>query len=201
MYNSGYHVKFDTQSSHKMPISIKKNKLSIKGDFINEQLNTASYETSPIIKEDRKLIERPVIESNVHFEKMSSVEKALRSRNYESVKNLFTDEGWEIFTLLVNSGDVRVNQTPKDYIIESTPLFTIGKGIPVSIKNGKHVSNETIVFRFDKESSLISSVAYALTKKAEDDIFRQAQWNIDSRYSLLTFMEDYQTAFAIKRLD
>lgn len=201
MYKTGYHLKFDTQASQKISISVKQNKLSIKSDVKKELINNTAYETAPIIKEDRKLIERPTTNSEVHVEIMKKVEASLINRDYDAIKELFTSEGWSIFYLMMRSGEVRVNKKSNDYIVESTPLFTIGKGIPVSIKNGRHVSNETIVFRFDKESSLISSVAYALTKKAEDDIFRQAQWNIDSRYSLLTFMEDYQTAFAIKRLD
>lgn len=200
VYNSGYGIKFESQSHQTIPINVNKNitKVFTKNDTNSEK---RSYTSSPIIKADRKVIDRPVVENESLVSKMALVEKALRKRDYQSVKQLFTDEGWKIFDLMVNSAQIRVDKSINDYTVESSQLFTIGKGIPVSVKNGRHSSNETIVFRFDKENGLIKSVAYALTAKAENDIFRQAQWNLESRYSLLTFMEDYQTAFSLKRLD
>ena len=77
----------------------------------------------------------------------------------------------------------------------------MGKYIPVAIRNGKHISKENIVFRFSPSDGKIRSVAYALTSRADIDIFREASWSLDSRYSLMQFMEDYQTAYALKRLD
>ena len=201
VYKSGYGLKFEHQANLRVPIKVNKNKLTLSAQKSGKEANTDSYSTAPILKADRKEIERPVVENEALVSKMRSVEQALRKRDYETVKSLFTEEGWKIFKMMVSSGELKVVKKDPAYTIEKTQLFTIGKGIPVSVKNGRHVSNENIVFRFDMESGLIKSVAYALTAKAENDIFRQAQWNLESRYSLLTFMEDYQTAFALKRLD
>lgn len=201
IYNGGHGVKFDHQASIRVPIKVNSKKLTVETTKSKQENLSSDYATAPIIKADRKEIERPVVENEVLVSHMEKVTTALRNRNYESVKSLFTDEGWSIFKLMTSSGELKVVKKAPSYTIESTQLFTIGKGIPVSVKNGRHISNENIVFRFDKDSGLIKSVAYALTAKAENDIFRQAQWNMESRYSLLTFMEDYQTAFALKRLD
>ena len=201
VYKSGFGVKFDHQAILRIPIKVNKNKLTLSSSKTEKESDASSYSTFPILKADRKEIERPIVENEDLVAKMTAVEQALSKRDYESVKGLFTQEGWKIFKMMVSSGELKVIKKNPTFTVERTQMFSIGKGIPVTVKNGRHISNENIVFRFDMESGLIKSVAYALTAKAENDIFRQAQWNLESRYSLLTFMEDYQTAFALKRLD
>ncbi len=216
VYEAGKRANFGNKDNVKLPIKIKAETIKANGPARNDDIMAAAKhhkqnlasaasaenpETQPILGTERKQIDRPEVNDVTLFAIMQQVEKALRTRKYDEIKGLFTDEGWSIFSLMTSTGDVKVVKKDIDYSVEKSNLFTIGKGIPISIKTAGHISNETLVFRFDKDSSLISSIAYALTKRAEDDIFRQAQWNMESRYSLLTFMEDYQTAFALKRLD
>lgn len=218
VYEAGHRVNFEGHDNIRLPVKVSAdnvkstgkskrdvlaegtNKKTVKTAAVSKNIDGAD-DTSPIIKDSNKQIERPVVEDVDAVENMKKVETALRNRKYESVRSIFTDEGWHIFSLLVSSGDVKVTKKTDTYTVESSNLFTIGKGIPIAFKTSGHVSNETLVFRFEKGTGLISSVAFALTKRAEEDIFKQALWNIESRYSLLTFMEDYQTAFALKRLD
>lgn len=224
-YEKGPTYTFDTFSTTIIPVSVNENKVEIKQTKLTEVAGNSDSKTGlveslsqvetvetnevavpvetlvPIEANVRKTIERK--DAAESFPKlvsaMQQVEQAIKSRNYESVKNLFTNEGFSLFMLMMRSGKVSVVKK-SEFKVEKSNLFTIGQKIPVVVKVGKHSSNENIVFRFD-DNGLISSVAYALTKIAEDDIFRQASWNLESRYSLLTFMEDYQTAFALKRLD
>ena len=58
-----------------------------------------------------------------------------------------------------------------------------------------------MVFRFDKNTQKIVSIAFRLTDVAEIDILGKDQWNADSRMILVNFLEDYQTAYALKRQD
>lgn len=157
---------------------------------------------APDVKAPRKALDRNEIAApqnelaaRGYIESMMAVEEALRKRAYSSVRDLFTEEGYRIFHLLTKKSKVSVIGKP-EYSIEETDLFTRGKAIPIKVSLGSRSATENLVFRFDKGSGKISSVAFALTKRAEDDIFRDgASWDVDSRYSILTFMEDYQTAF------
>lgn len=217
VYESGSRSNYDDRSVVALPVKIKKNNIEAKGEArrdFNDSAplvtadasvfdKSAADEGAQTLKADKiDVIDRPdaTAASQKLVESMQKVEQAIRSHNYESVRGLFTADGYSLFSTMMNSGKVSVSRSPQAYNVQTTSLFTVGRGIPVSIKNGHHVSNETIVFRFDTDG-LIKSVAYALSKRAEDDIFREASWNIESRYSLLTFMEDYQTAFALKRID
>lgn len=153
------------------------------------------------VSPERKRIDtQPVAESQsqVIVEAMQKVCEAIDSRRYSSVSNLFTPEGFSKFSRMVNSGKVRTAMSDPEWKVEMGGGYMLGKSIPVTIKyNGGHAVREEIVFRFNDENK-IESVAYALTKKAEDDIFRQNGWDLRARYAILHFMEDYQTAYALK---
>lgn len=199
VYNGSPHrVSFQDRQHRSLPIKIKKDIIS-QPKKKESPTSATSFKSEPIIATARKTISRPATDDQALTQSMISVEKALRSRKYNSVKPLFTDEGWEIFSSMTSLMKVRVSRTPDSYTVESTNLSVVGKGIPLTLSNDGHVTNETLVFRFEKETGLIKSVAFALTKRAEDDIFRESSWGMESRYALLQFMEDYQTAFALKR--
>lgn len=147
------------------------------------------------------------MEPAAYAEVMKKLSDAIDRRDYESVRPLFSDEGYRLFDLMMRSGDISLAERPSEFTIETVGSTgtAVGKRIPVVIKydgkgRKKHTCREGIVVRFDGMKR-ISSVAYALTERAEDDIFRKSRWGIEARYAMQTFMEDYQTAFALKRLD
>lgn len=141
-------------------------------------------------------------EPEAFLEAMEKVEMAILGHNYGSVESLFTAEGYAMFTRMMNSGNVKVTRTKgTERRIDQAEGFIIAKPIPVQITyKGGHKCHENIVLRFTRQGK-ISSVAYALSSRAEDDIFRQNMWSMKARYAMLQFMEDYQTAFALKDID
>lgn len=197
-------VSFKDANYISVPLKIKKSEVKLGSKDKKEEpadLKAAAGEVMPMVGKEKATIERNFAsDATCYIATMQQVENAIRAKKYDNVKHLFTTEGFSIFMMMMNNGKVTVNQHP-DFTVETSGLYIIGKKIPVTVKVGKHASNENIVFRFDKESGKIKSVAYALTQRAENDIFRKASWNLESRYSILTFMEDYQTAFALQRLD
>lgn len=206
------------------PMVIKESTLSVpvKGAAPAEFRIGEPEVTTARIEETRQLLEeapmsiaprRERIEVSTMFnpdtyvDMMNRVTDAIASGDYASVKPLFTEEGYDLFDHMMRSGDIKLASTEREYTIETVGNtgLAIGKRIPVIIKykgRGRkmHTCREGIVLRFDG-SRRISSVAYALTERAEDDIFRKSRWGMEARYAMQTFMEDYQTAFALKRLD
>ena len=51
------------------------------------------------------------------------------------------------------------------------------------------------------EKKLITSLSFRLDSESENDIMNKGRWSTECRYTLLNFMEDYQTAYALKRYD
>jgi hypothetical protein len=132
---------------------------------------------------------------------MQKVWAAIGAGSYTGLRDLFTTEGYALFLKMMQSGKIKQATTNPNIRIETAGSYLVGKSLPVTVvyKGGNKVPEE-IVCRFDADDK-IESVAYALTKRAEDDIFRQNEWSMSARYAILHFMEDYQTAYALKRLD
>lgn len=194
-----------SQADQSIPIKVKDGNIEIKKEKkTKEELaleqNDASVAPASVGTEWAQ-VDKPVLANDeIYANKMKRVEDAIRTAQYTSVKDCFTDDGYQLFMQMMASGKISVASAPQ-YSVEKSGDFIVGRQIPVSIKyTGNHSCRENIVFRFDPQGN-IESMAYALTKVAEEDIFRQSRWSMQARYAILHFMEDYQTAFSLKRLD
>lgn len=133
-----------------------------------------------------------------------AVEVAISSNNPKSAFNYFTPEGYTLFAnLMAKNGKVTLvgKAQSHNFIIADGYIIGRATNIKRQFRNGKAFM-EKLVYRFNPESRKIESVAFALTQRAENDIMNAAaSWPEVSRWAILNFMEDYQTAFALKRID
>lgn len=133
-----------------------------------------------------------------------AVEVAISSNNPKSAFNYFTPEGYTLFAnLMAKNGKVTLvgKAQSHNFIIADGYIIGRATNIKRQFRNGKAFM-EKLVYRFNPESRKIESVAFALTQRAENDIMNAAaSWPEVSRWAILNFMEDYQTAFALKRTD
>ena len=134
---------------------------------------------------------------------IDQVVNAIRQKNYESVLGQFTAEGYNMFDKLVHYGNATVIGNPNLQFYQLGDR-TICRSVPMkfTFKNNKRAFVEDVTFTFNKEQK-IESVAFGLDKTARDDIFNRdaAAWNDSVRMVIATFLENYKTAFALKRLD
>ena len=130
--------------------------------------------------------------------KMGSIENAIRTKNYASVKPLFTDEGYDSFLKLVRRGNATIVGKPQYKFVDFGRL-TLCRCITMQFRfrNNKQFI-ENVTFRFNSDD-LVESLAFTLSDVAESDILQKGDWNRDSRLTLMTFLEDYQTAYALGR--
>jgi hypothetical protein len=82
---------------------------------------------------------------------------------------------------------------------------TICRSVPMrfTFKNNNRVFVEDVTFTFNKDQK-IESVAFGLDQAARDDIFNRERgpaWTDSIRMVIATFLENYKTAFALKRLE
>lgn len=133
-----------------------------------------------------------------------AVEAAISTNNPKSAFNYFTPEGYTLFAnLMAKNGKVTLvgKAQSHNFIIADGYIIGRATNIKRQFRNGKAFM-EKLVYRFNPESRKIESVAFALTQRAENDIMNAAaSWPEVSRWAILNFMEDYQTAFALKRTD
>lgn len=134
----------------------------------------------------------------------NSVEKmctAIASRDYESVRQLFTETGYDVFLRLVSYGGARVLSygglsfyaLGEDVYCRSIPMVFAFDG------NSRQFV-ENIVLTFDADG-LISNLSFSLGQAATSDICSHNNWSEEARLILVSFLENYKTAYALKRLD
>lgn len=133
---------------------------------------------------------------------MQEIESAFRTKNYLSVKKYFTDEAYDMLDTLVRNAKISVVGNQQYEFITLNNRVTLCRDIDLRFQFKNYVSFiRELVFRFDNDKKLITSLSFRLDSDAENDIMKKGRWSEDCRYTLLNFMEDYQTAYALKRYD
>ena len=172
---------------------------------------------SAVSSEAKKEFEKSVkTESAANLETLSKVENekelagimtrvinAIKAKDYDSVSDCFSDDGLEMYKKLLNYGQARLLGDPQ------FSFYTMGKrvvcrSIPMafSFKNNRRKFVEDVTFTFD-ENKKIECVAFGLGSQAKTDIFNKGvgAWSDYAKMVIATFLENYKTAFALKRLD
>lgn len=134
---------------------------------------------------------------------ISDVLKSVKSKNYKPDGVYFTEEGLEMFNKLLHYGKATVIGEPE---VGFYPFGerVVARSVPMkfSFSNNRREFVEDVTFTFSPEKK-IESVAFGLGGAARKDIFEQGigAWSDSVKMVIVTFLENYKTAFALKRLD
>lgn len=145
-------------------------------------------------------------ESAPYVGAMESIVYAIVNKNYAGIKKLFTDEGYSMFESLIHYGNARIlgKATRDTYGFYPMKDRTVCRSIPMqfSFEGGKRKFTEDVTFTFNSDG-LIESLAFGLGSVARKDIFAMQgeAWSDYMKMVVVTFLENYRTAFALKRLD
>lgn len=138
-----------------------------------------------------------------YVELMNKVINAIKKRDYSSVRSLFTDNGWEMFDRLIHYGQAKLSGDP---VLTFLPLDNrvVCRSVPMvfSFQNNNRKFMEDVTFTFSSDMK-IETLAFGLGSSARTDIFDKGVgvWSEKSKMVLATFLENYKTAYALKRLD
>ncbi len=140
-------------------------------------------------------------DDSAYREIMKRIESAIRLRDYESVMTLFTPDGYDMFNKLIAYGSASIVSTPQYSFIQFEDRV-ICRSITMQFKfRNNKTFIEDVTFRFDKDER-IESIAFTLADSVEALLFDAGfRWDNDSRLLMMEFMENYQTAYSLRRLD
>lgn len=189
-------------------VDFKKNIMAVEKKYregVSAKMTATIARISVEPSSQKHRMELELVENSLEYANiLKKVEAAIEKGMPQDVYPCFTPEGYKMFeTLLNQTGKVSLAGKTQTYEFVRANGQILGRfcKIKIKFKNGKSFM-ENLVFRFDESNQKIQSIALALTKKAEDDIFNAAStWTEISRFTILQFMEDYQTAYFLKRLD
>ena len=147
-----------------------------------------------------------VVENGSQYaEILSKVLDAIAGRNYSSAMRYFTPEGLEMYNKLISYGTGRLVGTPNVKYFCGIGGTVVARGVQMSFsfRSGtKKTFVEDVAFTFDTDMK-ISNVAFGLGEVAENDILCKYApgWKDETREMLMEFLENYKTAYCLKRYD
>lgn len=141
------------------------------------------------------------MQSAAYEDTMKKVESSIRTRNYDGIQDLCTQNGYDMFNSLIKYGQAKIVSEPQFKFLECNGEVTC-RSLPLSFKfkSNQRTFVEDVVFTLNKEGK-IDCLSFGLNKPAVDDIMNQTSWNDTVRNVLINFLESYKTAYALKRYD
>lgn len=173
----------------------KKESADFKTDF--------SKQVDNLVKSESMLDISQVENAKDYAKIMEKVINGIKSREYDEIKTYFTNDGWDMFDKLLHYGNARLIGDA-NFAFYAMDDNVVCRSIPMSFsfKNNQKKFIEAVTFTFDNNLK-IDAVAFALDSKAIADIFHNklSKWSDKMKLIVASFLENYKTAFALKRLD
>ncbi len=180
-----------------------------KDSYINVSKASKSKPTPVAVNDKGKSLNSTGTAGTVHAlsdsivgpEIMKKIVSAIESKNYASVQPLFTEDGYSIFQKLLQYGNAKIVKS-FDLKYYKYGEYVICRSIPMSFsfKSNNRIFIEDVIFYFDKDKK-VCNLTFGLSKKAIEDIASNDTWSEDNRILLMCFLENYKTAFTLKRYD
>ncbi len=131
--------------------------------------------------------------------------KSIENRNMMEASKYMTIDGLEIYGKLVGRGLPRVVNKERIVLSKRADGRTIARGLQMSFTVGtrkKQTVVDEVVFTLNAENK-VENVAFGLGKVAEDDILNKIdpEMNQEAREMIVEFMENYKTAYNLKRIN
>jgi len=126
----------------------------------------------------------------------------LQDRNLKYDNELFTAEGFEAYKKLLVYGNASILKIEDNFTSYSMGKLTFVRGIPCtfSFQNNSVKFSENLCIELNAEGK-IQNITFSLSDTALKDIMSQERWPISSRLQIIHFLENYKTAYALKRYD
>lgn len=148
-------------------------------------------------------VSQQVEQAGVYTNAMVRIEDAFRTKDYIAVNDLFDMEGLDVFRQITRYGIPRLVGKQNITFFKGVGGTVTARGMKVSFSFSspkKATFTEDLVFTFNKEGK-ICNVTFGLGKTAEQDILcRNVSWGDDVKAQLTEFLENYKTAYCLKRL-
>lgn len=181
--------------------SMRKSYVNLRGDVDTQAAGVmqdhAEHAAAAAVAKLTKLDDETIIRNT-----MDRVVSAIGSKKYSTVDDCFTPDGLDIYQRLVSYGRAALVGTPV-YKIYRNGDRTVVRAVPMSFSFQRGMRKsfvEDVVFTFTQDGK-IDNLAFALDESATTDVLTKGAWPENARMSIIEFLENYKTAFALERLD
>ena len=143
----------------------------------------------------------PVVMTADYEEIIARVCRSISEGAEESVRDCFTTDGYETFNSLIGYGNARVlNFDELTFYGLGGEVFCRSVPMVFSFNGNRRQFVENVVFTFNSDKK-ICDLSFSLGRETVQSIISQDGWTEEARIILISFLESYKTAYALKRLD
>lgn len=142
--------------------------------------------------------------SDYFHESINKVIQGIKTHKPENVKGLFTNDGYKIFENLINNGQARLlklTDTLKTIKINEEVMI---RSLPMAFtfNNNQRTFIEDVCFIFNDQNK-IYNITFGLGNTANAKILEKSNrfGSLEDKYQLIAFLENYKTAYCLKRLE
>ncbi len=136
------------------------------------------------------------------METVSKIGDAMRKGETATVKPLFTAEAYKEFSKILSYGRYTIgNEYNLECIQNESDGTFVCRGLPCLFKfSRQRTFNEQLSFTFTDDK--VSHVALGLGRQmTEEEIACNGDWNLEARKLIVSFLENYRTAYATMNID
>lgn len=192
------------------PVFFQSAEIALAGDATTwkEAVSKKAFQQQVATIKEAKTSTLDEVDGRKPYQKaMEQVELAVLRGKYDEARDLFTDDGWEMMDQLLHFGRAKMlsKQSYGFYDLGENRVVCRSLVMTFSFPNNNRTFTEDVTFTFNADKK-IEAVSFGLGADANDDIFNRAIandgtriWSEASVLALTTFLENYKTAFALKK--
>ncbi len=183
--------------------SIKEIKTTPKGVKVKSTFDSASPKVNSTVEQSLKnttakyATVESVSDTTPYTEILTDIVGSFSGLTKSDIRTHFTDRAWSDYNKIVAEGNPSIARTPEWSFVKLDSLV-ICRQVPLKLKfKGNKSFVEDVVFRINATTKKVESVAYKLSTNTEKQIMAK-DWEERDRLTLITFLEDYRTAYCLR---
>ena len=179
----------------------KKAYTNIKVSEVSKSLSSSKLAVSENSKASLSISNDANINNEGCKQVIDKISNAIIQKRYVGIENLFSGEGYAIFEQLIKYGQARlIDSSNLSFMKMNDGVCCRNLMMSFSFANNNRKFVENVVFVFDDQQK-VSNITFGLDQQSTSDILSKKAWDDKSKMQLISFLENYKTAYALKRLD
>lgn len=171
-----------------------------KGNVQTAEFNLSTEETMALTNTLSSLSDEDVESYSQTIETV--LETIRQKKNFSSVEKYFTPQGYDVFTRLIDYGRAKIIGSDIDLNFTELNGYVTCRSVPMQFDfNAGRRFTENVVFVFNDSLKLIDNISFGLSEVAKESIIGSMPWSLQSKEVLVSFLENYKTAYALERYD
>lgn len=150
---------------------------------------------------DDTLAIKQIVNTAIYDSVMKQLINNIGEKQYLASEKLFTPEAYMVYQKLIQYGNAKVLSSPElNYVEFEDRIICRALAMKFSFEANNKEFVEYVVFYFNKDKK-IDGLSFSLSDIALKDILNKQVWSERDRMTLVSFLEHYKTAYALKRID